>query len=150
LAQEILISPLDTKVCRFFFVVHKLCVYISATLTITMLLRQAGRLAAGSRGAGAVARPMFARAVPTLCRAPLSRNFVSRSLPRLGHNLEDHFDLGEYTTKIQGPFPEYVVFFLMFWSSIFVIGPLLHSNYYFTGRFLPKDQGNTQLCDNSW
>jgi len=111
-----------------------------------MLLRQA--LVAGTRAA---ARPMFARASPIAYRSPLtSRNFVSRSLPRLGHNLEDHFDLAEYTTKIQGPFPEYVVFSLMFCSCLLVIGPMLHSNYYFTGRFLPKDQGNTQLCDNSW
>lgn len=33
---------------------------------------------------------------------------------------------------------------------VITIGPLLHSNYYFTGRAIPKPDGNTQLCDNSW
>jgi len=73
-----------------------------------------------------------------------------RSMPRMGHNLEDHFDMAEYICRMHNPLGEYLIWFIA--SSMFLVafGPLLHSNYYFTGRFLPKDQGNTQLCDDSW
>jgi len=91
---------------------------------------------------------------PLMARNPMmgaqARNLMIRSTPRLGHNLEDHFDIAEYVMKMQGPFPEYLVGFLGLCSCSVVLIPFLHSNYYFTGRFLPKDQGNTQLCDNSW
>ncbi|CAE7179844.1 hasC1, partial [Symbiodinium pilosum] len=78
------------------------------------------------------------------------RSFVTRSLPRLGHNLEDHFDFAEYMCRMHSPIGEYLIWGLIFSTFIISFGPLLHSNYYFTGRFLPKDQGNSQLCDDSW
>merc|ERR1712113_894334 len=77
------------------------------------------------------------------------RGVVCRSLPRMGHNLEDHFDFAEFMTKMHSPLGEYVVWAVIFSTVLVAFGPLLHSNYYFTGRFLPKDQGNTQLCDDS-
>jgi len=100
-------------------------------------VRAAPRFASGSRS---MASPL----------AQQTRTLMVRSTPRLGHNLEDHYDIAEYVTKMQGPFPEYVVGGLMVVAVSVVLLPFLHSNYYFTGRFLPKDQGNTQLCDNSW
>eukprot|EP00397_Hematodinium_sp_SG-2012_P060298 GEMP01078359.1.p3 GENE.GEMP01078359.1~~GEMP01078359.1.p3 ORF type:complete len:112 (+),score=14.96 GEMP01078359.1:53-388(+) len=111
-----------------------------------MMLRQATRIMARAQA------PMMASCAraPAPAFAPLSRNFATRSQARLGHNLEDHYDCAEYVMAMQGPMPEYVVGTLAALSALVVVLPLLHSNYYFTGRFVPKDQGNTQLCDDSW
>merc|ERR1711971_831766 len=79
-----------------------------------------------------------------------SRCFATRSLPRFGHNLEDHYDMAEFMCKMHSPLGEYLIWFAIFSTFFVTFGPMLHSNYYFTGRFLPKDQGNTQLCDDSW
>eukprot|EP00933_Yihiella_yeosuensis_P042823 TRINITY_DN3748_c1_g1_i1.p1 TRINITY_DN3748_c1_g1~~TRINITY_DN3748_c1_g1_i1.p1 ORF type:complete len:119 (+),score=21.70 TRINITY_DN3748_c1_g1_i1:75-431(+) len=117
-----------------------------------------GLLRAASRFGGSCARAVApkqlapaARPVVQQFSAPLGvRNFVSRSLPRRGHNLEDHFDFAEFMCKMHSPLGEYLIWGLIFSTFLVTFGPLLHSNYYFTGRFLPKDQGNTQLCDDSW
>merc|ERR1719414_1844852 len=79
-----------------------------------------------------------------------SRSFVSRSMPRRGHNLEDHYDMAEFMTKMHSPLGEYLIWACMGSTFFVAFVPMMHSNYYFTGRFLPKDQGNTQLCDDSW
>eukprot|EP00933_Yihiella_yeosuensis_P070134 TRINITY_DN7766_c0_g1_i1.p1 TRINITY_DN7766_c0_g1~~TRINITY_DN7766_c0_g1_i1.p1 ORF type:complete len:119 (-),score=27.54 TRINITY_DN7766_c0_g1_i1:169-525(-) len=116
------------------------------------LLRAASRLGGSSIRAAAV-KPV---AVTSLVQKPLVqpfsavRSFVSRSFPRRGHNLEDHFDFAEFMCKMHSPLGEYLIWGLIFSTFLVTFGPLLHSNYYFTGRFLPKDQGNTQLCDDSW
>mmetsp|Transcript_104509 Transcript_104509/g.239486 ORF Transcript_104509/g.239486 Transcript_104509/m.239486 type:complete len:87 (+) Transcript_104509:103-363(+) len=85
-------------------------------------------------------------------RSPLviaQRNFtVSRVT--MGHNLEDHFDMAEYMTAMHNPMTVYSIYIMAIIAALLVVVPLLHSNYYFTGRFLPKDQGNTQLTDDSW
>merc|ERR1719291_884940 len=104
------------------------------------LLRTATALA---RGAGAARR----LAPPQL---PAARTFATRSLPRLGHNLEDHYDMAEFMCKMHHPLGEYMIWACMLSMFAVTFGPMMHSNYYFTGRFLPKDQGNTQLCDDSW
>lgn len=78
------------------------------------------------------------------------RGFAHRSLPRLGHNLEDHYDMAEFVCKIHSPLSEYVSYCVIIFVLNCVLLPVLHSNYYFTGRMLPKDQGNTQLNDDSW
>merc|ERR1711916_211291 len=57
--------------------------------------------------------------------------------------------MAEFVTKMHHPLGEYFFWALVSTSFILAFGPLLHCNYYFTGRFLPKDQGNTQLCDDS-
>mmetsp|Transcript_51514 Transcript_51514/g.111737 ORF Transcript_51514/g.111737 Transcript_51514/m.111737 type:complete len:108 (-) Transcript_51514:133-456(-) len=105
------------------------------------LLRVASRLASSS---ARTSRSTVALAPPA------ARSFVTRSKPRLGHNLEDHFDFAEYVMRMHHPMGEYMIYGLMFSTFFITFGPLLHSNYYFTGRFLPKDQGNTKLCDDSW
>eukprot|EP00933_Yihiella_yeosuensis_P070136 TRINITY_DN7766_c0_g1_i3.p1 TRINITY_DN7766_c0_g1~~TRINITY_DN7766_c0_g1_i3.p1 ORF type:complete len:122 (-),score=19.18 TRINITY_DN7766_c0_g1_i3:68-433(-) len=119
------------------------------------LLRFATRLG-GSSVRAAAAKPMASLARPTVqpfsatLSAGTTRSFVSRSIPRRGHNLEDHFDFAEFMCKMHSPLGEYLIWGLIFSTFLVTFGPLLHSNYYFTGRFLPKDQGNTQLCDDSW
>lgn len=104
-----------------------------------------GLLRSAARIANVGLRPMSK--VPTVLPV---RQFASRSMPRLGHNLEDHFDFAEFTCKMHSPIAEYMFWGIILSTFITSFGPLLHSNYYFTGRFLPKDQGNTQLCDDSW
>ncbi|KAF4735146.1 hypothetical protein FOZ62_005494, partial [Perkinsus olseni] len=78
------------------------------------------------------------------------RTFFSRSRQRMAHNLEDHFDLAEYMMKMHNPMSEYLYWIAGFVSGLHGILPLLHSNYYFSGMFLPRDNDNTQLCDDSW
>eukprot|EP00931_Biecheleriopsis_adriatica_P069111 TRINITY_DN4299_c0_g2_i1.p2 TRINITY_DN4299_c0_g2~~TRINITY_DN4299_c0_g2_i1.p2 ORF type:complete len:119 (-),score=27.76 TRINITY_DN4299_c0_g2_i1:101-457(-) len=116
------------------------------------LLRNAARIA--SSGLKAATPQASLAKQPTCIRlgsfAAASRGFASRSLPRLGHNLEDHYDFAEFMCKMHSPLGEYLIWAVIFSTFIVTFGPLLHSNYYFTGRFLPKDQGNTQLCDDSW
>mmetsp|Transcript_24441 Transcript_24441/g.39100 ORF Transcript_24441/g.39100 Transcript_24441/m.39100 type:complete len:113 (+) Transcript_24441:77-415(+) len=110
------------------------------------LLRSASRIATCSVRSGL-------RAPATPMSSPLSmasRCFAHRSLPRFGHNLEDHYDMAEFVCRIHNPLGEYITWFALSVMALTVFGPLVHSNYYFTGRFLPKDQGNTQLCDESW
>mmetsp|Transcript_2666 Transcript_2666/g.5452 ORF Transcript_2666/g.5452 Transcript_2666/m.5452 type:complete len:114 (+) Transcript_2666:59-400(+) len=111
------------------------------------LLRNAARLAAMP-----LARPVSNLRLPVAPRAALGavRSYVSRSAPRLGHNLEDHYDMAEFMCKMHHPLGEYLIWAMIFSTVLVTFGPLVHSNYYFTGRFLPKDQGNTQLCDDSW
>eukprot|EP00418_Pyrodinium_bahamense_P088305 CAMPEP_0179041788 /NCGR_PEP_ID=MMETSP0796-20121207/16335_1 /TAXON_ID=73915 /ORGANISM="Pyrodinium bahamense, Strain pbaha01" /LENGTH=115 /DNA_ID=CAMNT_0020738159 /DNA_START=74 /DNA_END=421 /DNA_ORIENTATION=+ len=113
------------------------------------LLRAAARLAATPLAQTAALRLRAPVAAP---RAALSafRGFASRSAPRLGHNLEDHYDMAEFMCKMHSPLGEYLIWGVMFSTFFVTFGPMMHSNYYFTGRFLPKDQGNTQLCDDSW
>ncbi len=78
------------------------------------------------------------------------RAFVHRSQPRLGHNLEDHYDFAEFMCKMHHPAGEYLIWACMSTGFLVSFAPMMHCNYYFTGRFMPKDQGNTQLCDDSW
>mmetsp|Transcript_4630 Transcript_4630/g.8193 ORF Transcript_4630/g.8193 Transcript_4630/m.8193 type:complete len:114 (+) Transcript_4630:58-399(+) len=111
------------------------------------LLRNAARLASSSLRAAA---PMSTRPCVRSLSLPASRGFVTRSLPRMGHNLEDHYDFAEFMCKMHSPLGEYLIWAVIFSTFLVTFGPLLHSNYYFTGRFLPKDQGNSQLCDDSW
>eukprot|EP00405_Crypthecodinium_cohnii_P000027 CAMPEP_0194761810 /NCGR_PEP_ID=MMETSP0323_2-20130528/14451_1 /TAXON_ID=2866 ORGANISM="Crypthecodinium cohnii, Strain Seligo" /NCGR_SAMPLE_ID=MMETSP0323_2 /ASSEMBLY_ACC=CAM_ASM_000346 /LENGTH=112 /DNA_ID=CAMNT_0039683717 /DNA_START=18 /DNA_END=356 /DNA_ORIENTATION=+ len=111
-----------------------------ALLLASAMTRASGRV---------VASNLARRAVAPI--APVQRRtFVQLSKPSRGHNLEDHFDFAEFVTKMHHPLGEYLVWFLISTSFFVSFGPLLHSNYYFTGRFLPKDQGNTQLCEDSW
>ncbi|CAE7359896.1 galK [Symbiodinium necroappetens] len=113
------------------------------------LLRSATRIAqAGLRPAAGLRTAPLRVPAPMALVAP--RSFVTRSLPRLGHNLEDHFDFAEYMCRMHSPIGEYLIWGLILSTFVIAFGPLLHSNYYFTGRFLPKDQGNSQLCDDSW
>eukprot|EP00928_Gymnodinium_smaydae_P081017 TRINITY_DN645_c0_g2_i1.p3 TRINITY_DN645_c0_g2~~TRINITY_DN645_c0_g2_i1.p3 ORF type:complete len:110 (-),score=20.71 TRINITY_DN645_c0_g2_i1:88-417(-) len=107
------------------------------------LLRAA--LSLGARRA--LAAPAVVPAPPVRAR---SIGMLARSAPRRGHNLEDHFDMAEFVCKMHSPTGEYFIWGCMLSTVLIVFGPLLHSNYYFTGRFVPKDQGNTQLCDDSW
>merc|ERR1719401_2694707 len=100
--------------------------------------------AAASLAARRAARPM------QLQLQPQSRALATRSMPRLGHNLEDHYDMAEFMCKMHHPLGEYLIWGCMLSMFGVTFGPMMHSNYYFTGRFLPKDQGNTQLCDDSW
>merc|ERR550537_172553 len=103
-------------------------------------LRSAGPLSATRLSAG---KPAFQQLGPLL---QTSRCFAMRSMPRFGHNLEDHYDMSEFVTRMHNPLGEYFIWFFVILMNVFAFAPMMHTNYYFTGRFLPKDQGNTQLC----
>jgi hypothetical protein len=79
-----------------------------------------------------------------------TRKLLTRSAVRRGHNLEDHYDLAEWQAGMNNPAIEYLGWSGALIMVAFSIGPLLHSNYYFGGRFLPKAGGDAPLCDDSW
>lgn len=58
--------------------------------------------------------------------------------------------MAELVCCMHNPLGEY--FFWACVSTCFMVtfGSVLQANSYFTGRFLRKDQGNTQLWDDSW
>merc|ERR1711964_311653 len=89
------------------------------------------------------------RAVRAPVQMQAARAFTT-SRPAFGHNLEDHYDLAEYMCKMHSHGAEYVFVGLGCLVVAMTGGPILHSNYYFGGTFLPKDQSSTQLCDDSW
>lgn len=78
------------------------------------------------------------------------RYFLSTSRFMRGGHLEDHYWAGEYATRISSPMQEYVSLFFVWLQCIISAATLFHSNYYFTGSILPKTNGNTQLCEDSW
>ena len=63
---------------------------------------------------------------------------------------QDYYICSDYVCKIHSPYLMYFQWGMCWLMVALTIGPLFHSNYYFGGRFLPKDQGNTQLCEDSW
>ncbi|PHJ18998.1 transmembrane protein [Cystoisospora suis] len=69
---------------------------------------------------------------------------------RLGGSLEDYYTHSQLATCIQSPWPFYMWLSWAFLIVVISIGFLLQSNYYFAGRILPKANGNTQLCEDSW
>jgi hypothetical protein len=78
-----------------------------------------------------------------------TRKFVSRSAPRFGHNLEDYYLWPEFNAAMVNPMFEYAFNTTLFLVGILSVWPLMHSNYYFSGRFLPKDP-ECLLLDDSW
>ena len=78
-----------------------------------------------------------------------TRGFMSRSNPRFGHNLEDYYLWPEYNAAMVNPMFEYVFNTTLFLVGILSVWPLMHSNYYFSGKFMPKDPDCT-LLDESW
>ena len=80
----------------------------------------------------------------------IKRSLLTRSLARRGHNLEDFYDFSEWQTGMNNPAVEYLGWGGALVMLGFAVGPLLHSNYYFGGRFFPKPAGESQLCDDSW
>ncbi|SBT71831.1 conserved Plasmodium protein, unknown function [Plasmodium malariae] len=68
----------------------------------------------------------------------------------LTHYLEDYYTSPEIATNMVSPMSEYVWWSWLILQGVIVFGTLFHSNYYFTGKPLPKVQGNSQLCEDSW
>ena len=95
--------------------------------------------------------PMLGRVTHVLRKRVVeqSRGFMSRSNPRLGHNLEDYYLWPEYHAAMVNPMFEYAFNTSCFLVGILSVWPLMHSNYYFSGRFLPKDP-DVSLLDDSW
>merc|ERR1712098_544533 len=99
---------------------------------------------------GMLLRAVRSVAMRTPLRQQVARPFASLSAPRRGHNLEDHYDLAEYMCKLHSHGAEYVFVGVGCLVLAMTGGPIVHSNYYFGGCFLPKDQSSTQLCDDTW
>lgn len=78
-----------------------------------------------------------------------ARTFVTRSNPRLGHNLEDFYLWPEYHAAMVNPMFEYTLNTACLLIGVISVWPLFHSNYYFSGKFLPSDPEVT-LLDESW
>eukprot|EP00389_Voromonas_pontica_P003709 GDKH01005485.1.p2 GENE.GDKH01005485.1~~GDKH01005485.1.p2 ORF type:complete len:107 (+),score=11.50 GDKH01005485.1:122-442(+) len=84
-------------------------------------------------------------------RAPVltQSRMISRSIPR--HSmLEKHYMFAEWVVEIGNPIFIYALKAGWVISLICSFIPLLHSNYYFSGRFFPKPESSNQLCEESW
>ncbi|PFH37211.1 hypothetical protein BESB_036690 [Besnoitia besnoiti] len=88
--------------------------------------------------------------VPSSCAVNGGTHALSLSRPRLGGSLEDYYTNSQLATCIQSPWPFYMWSFWAFLMVVVPVGLLFQSNYYFSGRILPKVNGNTQLCEDSW
>lgn len=80
----------------------------------------------------------------------ISKRYISFSKVHLTHYLEDYYTTSEVATNMLSPMSEYIWWGWLFLQGFIVFGTLFHSNYYFTGKALPKPQGNSQLCEDSW
>ncbi|OEH74799.1 swi2 snf2-containing protein rad26 [Cyclospora cayetanensis] len=93
--------------------------------------------------AGSAARTCALQRMPTAA----SWGCLRSSMPRLG-GLEDYYTSGQVATCIQAPMAYYLWFAWAFLMAFVTFGSLLHSNYYFSGRAIPKPSGNTQLLED--
>ncbi|GAW79988.1 hypothetical protein, conserved [Plasmodium gonderi] len=80
----------------------------------------------------------------------MTKRNISFTRIHLTHYLEDYYTSSEIATNMVSPMSEYVWWSWLFLKAAIVFGTLFHSNYYFTGKALPKVQGNSQLCEDSW
>ncbi|SOV15099.1 conserved Plasmodium protein, unknown function [Plasmodium sp. gorilla clade G2] len=78
------------------------------------------------------------------------RYIVSYTKVHMTHYLEDYYTNPEIATNMISPMSEYIWWSWLLLQGVIVFGTLFHSNYYFTGKALPKVQGNSQLCEDSW
>ncbi|VWU48388.1 conserved protein, unknown function [Hepatocystis sp. ex Piliocolobus tephrosceles] len=83
------------------------------------------------------------------CNYMTKRNLSFTKL-HFTHYLEDYYTCPEIATNMISPVSEYIWWSWAALQAVIVFGTLLHSNYYFTGKPLPKVQGNSQLCEDSW
>ena len=51
---------------------------------------------------------------------------------------------------MHNPLNEYLATFWLMCVWFVTFGPIFHTNYYFSGRIIPKNDGTAQLCDDSW
>ncbi|CRG99149.1 conserved Plasmodium protein, unknown function [Plasmodium relictum] len=79
-----------------------------------------------------------------------TKKHISFTRIYLTHYLEDYYTTPEIATNMISPMSEYVWWGWLILQAVIVFGTLFHSNYYFTGKALPKVQGNSQLCEDSW
>ncbi|CBZ54632.1 conserved hypothetical protein [Neospora caninum Liverpool] len=102
------------------------------------------QVSAAGNGAGSQALRGFAR------EQAAGAELLKLSQKRLGGSLEDYYTNSQLATCIQSPWPFYIWSFWAFSMVVVPVGLLFQSNYYFSGRILPKVNGNTQLCEDSW
>eukprot|EP00920_Eleutheroschizon_duboscqi_P005465 GHVT01012935.1.p1 GENE.GHVT01012935.1~~GHVT01012935.1.p1 ORF type:complete len:138 (-),score=14.62 GHVT01012935.1:284-697(-) len=100
-----------------------------------------GRLAATqAAAAGQAAAPSRILGLALLRTSP----------PRCSGQIETYYTQVEMATRMTSPMTIHVWWFWFVLQVVIAWGSLFHSNYYFSGRFLPKPMGNTQLCEDSW
>ncbi|UVC49456.1 hypothetical protein MACK_003291 [Theileria orientalis] len=91
----------------------------------------------------------------------ISRNSINRAnLPNssqfsfvdkrcFGSYIEDYYTTNHASTGFSSPLRTSFSFLIIFSQFILTFGYWLHTNYYFTGKAIPKADGQTQLCSDS-
>ncbi|KAK1442915.1 hypothetical protein BgAZ_304330 [Babesia gibsoni] len=66
-----------------------------------------------------------------------------------GSYIESYYTTNHASTGFSTPLRKNFAFMVFIFQAVFTFGYLFHTNYYFTGKALPKPDGSTQLCSDS-
>ncbi|BAM39070.1 conserved hypothetical protein [Theileria orientalis strain Shintoku] len=78
-----------------------------------------------------------------------SRQFSVVNRRCFGSYIEDYYTTNHASTGFSSPLRTSFSFLVIFSQFIMTFGYWLHTNYYFTGKAIPKADGQTQLCSDS-
>ncbi|CDR95393.1 hypothetical protein, conserved [Babesia bigemina] len=82
---------------------------------------------------------------PSLSRR--SNDVIGDSFTRrsFGSYIENYYTTNHAATGFSSPLRKTFVFVVFVFQAVFTFGYLFHTNYYFTGKALPKPDSSTQL-----
>uniref|UniRef100_A0A3B0MFI6 Uncharacterized protein n=1 Tax=Theileria annulata TaxID=5874 RepID=A0A3B0MFI6_THEAN len=82
-------------------------------------------------------------------RNNVTRNYINNTKRYFGSYIEDYYTTNHASTGFSSPLRKSFAFLILVAQATLTFGALLHTNYYFTGKALPKTDGQTQLCSDS-
>lgn len=71
------------------------------------------------------------------------------AIRQFGSYIENYYTTNHASTGFSTPLRKNFVFMVFVFQAVFTFGYLFHTNYYFTGKALPKPDHSTQLCSDS-
>ncbi|EDO05357.1 putative integral membrane protein [Babesia bovis T2Bo] len=66
-----------------------------------------------------------------------------------GSYIENYYTTNHASTGFSSPLRKTFIFMVFTFQAVFTFGYLFHTNYYFTGKALPKPEQSSQLCSDS-
>ncbi|KAK1939850.1 hypothetical protein X943_003919 [Babesia divergens] len=109
-----------------------------------------------SRGAFGVTSPL--RSTPNLCvigKFPVEQHALFPPIggviarQSFGSYIENYYTTNHASTGFSSPLRKTFAFMIFVFQAVLTFGYLFHTNYYFTGKALPKPDSSTQLCSDS-
>ncbi|EAN33809.2 putative integral membrane protein [Theileria parva strain Muguga] len=80
---------------------------------------------------------------------PARFSYLNNSRRYFGSYIEDYYTTNHAATGFSSPLRKSFAFLILIAQATLTFGALLHTNYYFTGKALPKTDGQSQLCSDS-